>query len=258
MVLTDHKNLERFTTTKKLNRRQACWNELLAEFDFKIVFRPGKHGGKPDALTRIHSDRPTESADERNRHQYQTLIKPHQTLRCSDTHESSTSLDVSLDNWNNHCREDKYCQEIRSALENTKKTRTDIELSNCSLTKYSFTLNGKEYIPEVLRETILNQLHESPLYGHRGAAALYSLVTRQYWWPGCHKDASKYARGCESCQRNNPSSQKPYGFLKPLPPPKASFRHLTLDFIGPLPTYKVRDFSYRYILQVVDRLTKRV
>ncbi|KAI1007707.1 hypothetical protein K3495_g522 [Podosphaera aphanis] len=107
LVLTDHKNLERFTTTKKLNRRQARWNGLLAEFDFKIVFRSGKHGGKPDALTRIHSDGPTESADERNQHQYQTLIKPHQTLRCSETHESSTSLDVSLDNLNNHCREDK-------------------------------------------------------------------------------------------------------------------------------------------------------
>lgn len=53
LILSDHKNLEHFTTTKKLNRRQARWNELLADFDFKIVFRPGKQGGKPDANTRI-------------------------------------------------------------------------------------------------------------------------------------------------------------------------------------------------------------
>lgn len=70
LILTDHKDLEHFTTTKKINRRQARWNEFLTEFDFKIIFRPGKQGGKPDALTRIYSDRPTESADERNKHQY--------------------------------------------------------------------------------------------------------------------------------------------------------------------------------------------
>ncbi|KAI0992227.1 hypothetical protein K3495_g15959, partial [Podosphaera aphanis] len=58
LILTDHKNLEHFTTTKKLNRRQVRWNELLADYDFKIVFRPGKQGGKPDALTRISSHRP--------------------------------------------------------------------------------------------------------------------------------------------------------------------------------------------------------
>lgn len=84
------------------------------------------------------------------------------------------------------------------------------------------------------------------------------MVARLYWWPGCHKDSTKYARGCEHCQRNNPSTQKPYDFLKPLSAPQASFRHLTLDFIGPLPTCRVRDYSYRYILQVVDRLTKRI
>ncbi|KAI1004448.1 hypothetical protein K3495_g3764 [Podosphaera aphanis] len=58
LILTDHKNLEHFTTTKKLNRRQAIWNELLANYDFKIVFRPGKLGAKPNALTRTSSDKP--------------------------------------------------------------------------------------------------------------------------------------------------------------------------------------------------------
>ena len=50
-VITDHKNLEYFTTTKQLSRRQARWAEYLSRFDFKITYRPGKLGGKPDALT---------------------------------------------------------------------------------------------------------------------------------------------------------------------------------------------------------------
>lgn len=82
MALTDHRNLERFTTTKKLNRRQARWNELLANYNFKSVFRPRKSGGKPEALMRISADKPLINMDERNKHKFQTLLKPPQLLRC--------------------------------------------------------------------------------------------------------------------------------------------------------------------------------
>jgi len=51
-VLTDHKNLVTFMTTKELNERQARWMQELSQYNFKIEYRPGKEGGKPDALTR--------------------------------------------------------------------------------------------------------------------------------------------------------------------------------------------------------------
>ena len=40
-ILTDHKNLEYFMSTKLLNHRQARWSEFLSRFDFKINFQPG-------------------------------------------------------------------------------------------------------------------------------------------------------------------------------------------------------------------------
>jgi hypothetical protein len=52
-VLTDHKALEYFMTTKKLTRRQARWAEFLADYDFQITYRPGKQNEKADALTRL-------------------------------------------------------------------------------------------------------------------------------------------------------------------------------------------------------------
>jgi hypothetical protein len=33
-VLSNHKNLEYFMSTKLLNHRQACWSEFLSRFDF--------------------------------------------------------------------------------------------------------------------------------------------------------------------------------------------------------------------------------
>jgi len=51
-VVTDHKNLEYFSTTKVLTHRQARWSEYLSQFNLVICFRPRRLGTKPDALTR--------------------------------------------------------------------------------------------------------------------------------------------------------------------------------------------------------------
>ena len=58
-VLTDHKNLVTFMKTKELSERQARWKILLSQYNFRIEYRPGKEGGKPDALTRRAGDLPT-------------------------------------------------------------------------------------------------------------------------------------------------------------------------------------------------------
>lgn len=51
-VITDHKNLEYFSTTKILTRRQVRWSEFLHQFHLIIHFRLGKLGEKLDAVTR--------------------------------------------------------------------------------------------------------------------------------------------------------------------------------------------------------------
>ena len=51
-VVTDHKNLEYFSTMKVLMHHQVHWSEYLSAFNLVICFRPGCLGAKPDALTR--------------------------------------------------------------------------------------------------------------------------------------------------------------------------------------------------------------
>jgi len=63
-VFLDHHNLEYFTTTKVLNRRQARWVQELASIDFKIYYRPGTQNGKPDALSRRSEYRPEKGGAE--------------------------------------------------------------------------------------------------------------------------------------------------------------------------------------------------
>ena len=37
-ILTNHKNLQYFMSTKQLSRRQACWSEFLSCFNFVIQY----------------------------------------------------------------------------------------------------------------------------------------------------------------------------------------------------------------------------
>ena len=51
-ILTNHKNLLHFITTKELNRRQVRWFEKLGQYKFKILYILGKENGKADALSK--------------------------------------------------------------------------------------------------------------------------------------------------------------------------------------------------------------
>jgi len=70
-VYTDHQNLQSFLTKKVWNQRQIRWVQELTNYNFKIVYRPGSRGGKPDALSRRPEYRPEEGA----RHSEQLILK---------------------------------------------------------------------------------------------------------------------------------------------------------------------------------------
>jgi len=93
-VLTDHQNLIGFTTTKELTGRQIRWSEVLRGFEFKIEYRPGKEGGKPDALTRRKADMPQEGDEQLtqkerillpNEKYFDTSIQERETMSIEET-----------------------------------------------------------------------------------------------------------------------------------------------------------------------------
>lgn len=57
-VFTDHKGLEWIQTQKKLSPCQACWLEVLGDFDFEITYIPGETTTVANALSRMYSDDP--------------------------------------------------------------------------------------------------------------------------------------------------------------------------------------------------------
>jgi hypothetical protein len=105
-VYTNHKNLEYFATTKVLTRRQAQWAEHLAEFNFKVVYRPGDKNTKADVLSRrwdypseggsvtapeVSFFKPGQYVDEESRRRHEKESEPRETRRNTPNMASSSS-----------------------------------------------------------------------------------------------------------------------------------------------------------------------
>ena len=75
-IITDHKNLQTFATTKQLSPRHMRWSEFLSRFNFRIVYRPGSANARADALSRKPEHMPQGVEDDRLRNRKRPLIQP--------------------------------------------------------------------------------------------------------------------------------------------------------------------------------------
>jgi hypothetical protein len=287
-VLTDHKNLQYFTTTKLLSHRQARWSEYLSRFKFVIVYRPGNQGQKPDALTRRTQD--AQALDKARDYRTQTLLRPdlfqpeNQIQLKLDLKESETrnlnccnrisefqpKLDLQIlktdlmfmetDRTPEQIIEEEYLNDdfiqetmnlIRKGIRKSKK----ISLSECTIQNDRLYYQNRLVIPDhdELKLKLLQYVHDSPVGGHNGRAKTLELLQRQYYWPQMHETVRRYVASCHVCSRIKASREKYHGLLKPLPVPDRRWKHISVDFVTGLPDSRGRT----NIMVVVCRLCKK-
>jgi hypothetical protein len=219
-VLSDHKNLEYFTTTKLLNRRQPRWSQFLSQFNFKIVYRPGTTGGKPDALTRRSGDLP-KAGDDRSLENQITIIKPKNILQLSamatPTPASPALAQLFTDGYN----EDPFPNKILKLIRDGAKHCRKISLAECDEHNNLLHYRQRIWVPnyEPLKLHLLQQHHDVPAAGHPGRSKTLEYLCRNYTWPKMRTDIDRYTRNCHTCQCTKPSRHAPFGVLRPLPIP---------------------------------------
>jgi len=103
----------------------------LRGFDFKIEFRPGKEGGKPDALTRRKADMPQEG-DERLTQKERILLEKEKYFE-TNIHEMETMEfeETSQDELRKESAQDEEIQKIRKALNRGSKEMKGVVLRQC-------------------------------------------------------------------------------------------------------------------------------
>ena len=82
LVLSDHKNLEYFVTTKQLTQHQVHQSEYLSGFNYLIQDHTSHLGTRPDALTSREDvcPRGEDMYALANPHNFQSMFKPGQIL----------------------------------------------------------------------------------------------------------------------------------------------------------------------------------
>jgi len=171
-IWTDHKNLQYFMTSQKLNHRQVRWTLYLSRFNFRLKHVPGKSMGKADELSR----RPDWQEGVERDNEDQKLIKP----------EWIRGVETSI-------KEENLRERIRKAQEGDGKIVEAIkELKGAGIK----ALKDKEwrvedrivlkkeriYVPEGdLRREIIQLHHDTPVGGHGGRWKTTELISRNYW-----------------------------------------------------------------------------
>jgi hypothetical protein len=120
-------------SSKLLNHHQTRLAEYLSCFNFKIVYYPGKGGGKPDALTRTSGDLP-QGGDEHRIEQQKAIPKPQNLFNNLDL-----SVNVPPSNGQlpldqeilKAMRTDSFTQKILTMLHEGKQDWWEISLSEC-------------------------------------------------------------------------------------------------------------------------------
>uniref|UniRef100_A0A803K1K2 Gypsy retrotransposon integrase-like protein 1 n=1 Tax=Xenopus tropicalis TaxID=8364 RepID=A0A803K1K2_XENTR len=114
------------------------------------------------------------------------------------------------------------------------------------------TPSGKWFVPEVLREQVLREAHDSRMAGHPGIAKTICLLSRHVWWPSFKQDVKTFVSSCSVCQRSKSSHHRSQGLLNPLPIPEKPWSHISMDFVVELPSSQGKTV----IWVVVDRFSK--
>ncbi len=108
------------------------------------------------------------------------------------------------------------------------------------------------YVPQVLRQRVIQLVHSNPSSGHPGIAATLQLLNNKFWWSTLRTDTITFIQNCTVCNTSKSQHQLPAGLLQPLPIPQRPWSHLAIDFVTDLPSSQ----GHSTILTVIDRFSK--
>jgi len=260
VVYTDNKNLKYFNTTKLLNRRQARWAEILSEFNFNIIYRPGERNGKADAVP--HRVDPELEGEGEKQDFTIRMFKPGQLDL--GTGEETLVMRQIMAVKASQMEESKWLEEILEAglqdntwlgIRNSLKMGKDYAgLEHYGLEHDMVTYERRLYIPNnnSLKLKVTHECHDAKVAGHFGRDKTWELMKHDYYWPNMEDWVRNYVRTCDACQRNKTIRHKKSGKLVPLPIPYQPWEQISMDFITDLPNAK----GYNQCWVVVDRFTK--
>ena len=288
-VYTDHRSLEYFMTTKVLTSKQARWMEFISDFNFQIMFTPGKDNQKADILSRREQDLETHekvkldsrsrvllapgrldpriNAELAKRFLAEKIpssanspsltsslvvlapVSPSPAVAAAATTSPSSVTDSTVPR-DSFGLIEKLCKDNRDSFIETRKSLPKDYSIKDGLLLFKDRLCVQRNTP--LCTDLIREVHDQPSTAHPSGLKTYQLLAPKYYWHGMGSDCQRYVRNCRPCQFSHSKHTKQQGFLHPLPVPNYPMQHLCMDF---------KDFpkdkhGFDRILVFIDRLSK--
>ena len=201
---------------KKLNRCQARWSLYLVRFDFKLVHRPGRCMGKPDALLR-RPDHGNGASDNEDMVLLQLEFLAVRALEGVQLEglEQDILREVHQGNQNRD-QEEPVAKAARELQQASSKMVRSVEWSE---DEGVLRFRGKIYILQSsdLHRRVVSLCHDTKVAGHPRRWKMLELVSRNYWWPQMSRwYIRQYVSTCDLCLRTKPIRQALVGELYPL------------------------------------------
>jgi hypothetical protein len=158
---------------------------ILADYNYRIVYRPGAQNRKADILSR-HIELKEEA---KGGGEALVLIPPELFI-------SAIQTDSDLNNMiRDALYNDKSVQKILKSLEE------GVAVKGWQLDNGLLHYHGRIYVPNEpeIRKAVLESRHNNPAAGHPGQWRTLELLTRHYYWAGMKRDTSKYIQVCNLC-----------------------------------------------------------
>lgn len=241
-IITDHRPLTWLYSISNPASRLIRWKVELDEYDYKIVYKPGKSNQNADALSRIKFPSKNKTTQEF------LPSKPNLSFISSNLFTRSLP-DLSKPEWStNISPKNIKCDElfvVTRSKANQLQTNSDSEVD--SVLPNIIELTDDDEINKVLEE-----FHNSTLGGHQGISRTYDRIKSYYKFSNMFDRIKQYVKNCPSCQKNK-SCRNTKMPMKLTTTSEKPLEKIFLDIVGPLP---VSMNNNKYILTLQDDLTK--
>ena len=261
-IRSDHSSLQWLLNFRNPSGMLARWLEILGNFQFDILYRPGAQHTAADAMSR----RPDESCD------VGCQTDPIPQTESGDRCRRVAAEDWSLSYIQSEQDEDETLAEVTRLLSAGRRPRrSEVSaalkpwvrqwprlrlLKGVLFRVYKRKPGASErlqvVIPAHLVPGVLTSMHSGPSGGHFSQDKLLAQLQLRYYWPTMSQDVAEFCRVCDRCSERNP----------PIPQPRASMGELratepwemvSIDFMTDLPTTQNGN---KHILVCCDHFTR--
>jgi Integrase zinc binding domain len=192
-VVTDHTNLQYYRQPQKINQQVAHYLGDLAEYNFKLIHKPGR-------LNRAnHLSRWPDYDEGKEDNTEVQVLQDHMFVN------AVVSLDIE--------------QEVYDAQEGQATSIALLQKAHRLVSEnHHWFKNGRPVVANILelKQRLLRLYHDHEMAGHPGASNTWIAVAWDYWWPNLKKYVASYVKGCAVCQSMKPNTVRPRVLLFPI------------------------------------------